>query len=123
MPATYISRVAVRRTLPLEVFGTAPGGTSATTSGGIPTASTTFSLTAASSRSRSPGSVARVSATMTRLSVPCSAWATPKAATHPRRIPGTDAANSSSSCGTRLRPALMMRSLWRPAMKTSPSAR
>ena len=39
MPASYISRVAVRRILPLDVFGTAPGGTSATTSGGRPTAS------------------------------------------------------------------------------------
>ena len=39
---------------------------------------------------------------------------TPNATTQPRRTPATAAATSSISCGTRLRPPLMIRSLRRP---------
>jgi hypothetical protein len=63
---------------------------------------------------RSTASLARVSATTTSVSVPSASFGTPKATTQPRRTPSTEAAASSISCGTRLRPALMIRSLRRP---------
>ena len=40
--------------------------------------------------------------------MPSAGFATPKATTQPRRIPSTPAAASSISCGTRLRPPLMI---------------
>jgi hypothetical protein len=40
-PASYRSRAAVRRTLPLDVFGTAPGPASTTSSGAVPATSLT----------------------------------------------------------------------------------
>ena len=106
-PARYSSLVALRRTLPLEVLGTAPGGTRATASGGMPTASATRSRDLGRDPLASRRVLdARVSAATTRRSVPCSSLVTPKATTHPLRTPGAWVAASSISCGTRLRPGL-----------------
>src|SRR5262249_33955055 len=113
----YRRRHRDRCGLPDDVFGSVPGRTKTTSSGGTPTASVTRAATAA--RMPSPMS-SFVSATTTTASRPRPP-SVPKAITLPGPTPSTDAAARSTSSGNTLRPPTMITSFSRPHTTSSPS--
>lgn len=89
----------MRRILPLDVLGTAPGLVRITRSGGTPTAAVIASPIARLRMSRRPGARSLVSATTMIDSVPAASSRRAKAATQPWRTPETPPAAASISCG------------------------
>ena len=119
--AWYRSRHSERWSLPDEVFGSVPGRTSTTSTGGTPTASETVLGHGVAHRC---GVVVGLGlgddddrlAALRRRSLP-------NAITLPARTPSTAAAARSTSSGNTLRPPTMITSLSRPHTTSSPSTR